>query len=78
MEDLRITPYESWGEMEQYAKEGSRELFLQWYLEQTRPELFAHLDKKMPIVCTLLSETKYVGEFGVEDSHAGEVVVFFG
>ena len=32
----------------------------------------------MPIVCTLHSETKYMGEFGVEDCHAGEVVMFVG
>ena len=76
LEGIRLASCESWSNTEQYEKEGSRELFLQWALEQTRPVFFAFTEKKRPIVHTLHSSMKYAGEFGVEDYHEGEVVVF--
>ena len=49
---------------------------IQWGLGHTSPVLFALADKKRPIVCILHSATKYVGEFGVEAHHDGEIVSF--
>ena len=78
MEDLRLAPYASWGEMEQYAKEGSRDFFLQCVLGQTSQVFFALAENKGPIVRIINSNTNYVGEFGVEDHHERELVAFLG
>ena len=51
-------------------------MFLQWEIRQTSPVLFSLEDKKRPHMCILHLATKYAGGFGVEDHHAGEVVVF--
>ena len=53
-------------------------LFFQWELGPTSLVLFVSADKRRTIVCILLSEKKYAGEFGVEDHHVGEVVAFVG
>ena len=78
LEDLRLAPYESYVGMEQYEKEGYREFFLQWEIGQTPPFFFVLVDNKITIVRILYLATKYVGEFGVEDCHSGEVVAFVG
>ena len=71
-----VAPFESWLNMEQYEKEGFRELFLQRVLGQTCP-VFSEFDgNKRSIIHILHSGTKYVGEFGVEDHHTWEVVEF--
>ena len=76
LEDLRLAPYESWAEMDQYENYGFRELFIQWAIGKNRPFLFALSDKRRPIVRIFHSAKKYAGKFGAEDHHAGEVVVF--
>ena len=64
--------------MDQDEMEGSRELFLQWALGKTTPVFFALANKKIPLLLILHSATNYVGEFGVEDHHSGEVVELVG
>ena len=53
-------------------------MFLHWEIGQTRIIFFEFTNKKRPIVRILHSAMKYAGEFGVEDYHEGEVVVFVG
>ena len=61
LEDLRISPYNICEEMDQYEKEGSIYLFIQWALGQTRRLCFALADKKIPIVRIIFSNGEYGG-----------------
>ena len=78
MEELRLTPYDSWGEIEQYGKDGSREFFLQWEIGQTNSVFFDLAENTRPIVHIYHFATKYVGEFLVKDHHPGGLVAIFG
>ena len=53
-------------------------MFLQWSLVYTNPVFSAITENKRLVVRTLNSVLKYMGEFGVEDLHANEVVSFVG
>ena len=61
MKGLILPPYEEWGRMEQPVRDGLRDFFLQWELNQTHTLLFALADKKRPILRILHFASKYVG-----------------
>ena len=51
---------------------------MQWIIGHTHPILSEMAYKTIHLVCILHSDSKYVGEFVVEDLHTREVLSFVG